>query len=87
MAKRQCEEWSVYLTSTSSPDLGSRLRHALVMFKKPLNWMSEFSVTSHYKAEFKPRRTNVKRLANQRLHFARDEVSDWLDARRLYALV
>ncbi|GFS66711.1 hypothetical protein TNCV_229591 [Trichonephila clavipes] len=33
------------------------------------------------------RRANVGRLANQRLHFARDEVSDRLDIRRWYALI
>ncbi|GFV64989.1 hypothetical protein TNCV_763311 [Trichonephila clavipes] len=32
------------------------------------------------KGSFTPRRTNVECLANQRLHFARDEVSDWLEA-------
>ncbi|GFV20548.1 hypothetical protein TNCV_4143091 [Trichonephila clavipes] len=36
------------------------------------------------KAAFTPRlsASSVERLANQRLHLARDEVSDWLDARR-----
>ncbi|GFT33089.1 hypothetical protein TNCV_4368101 [Trichonephila clavipes] len=35
------------------------------------------------KAEFTPRlsASSVKRLANQRLHLGRNEVSDWLDAR------
>ncbi|GFV10758.1 hypothetical protein TNCV_1755961 [Trichonephila clavipes] len=36
------------------------------------------------KAAFTPRLSvsSVERLANQRLHLARNEVSDWLDARR-----
>ncbi|GFV53055.1 endonuclease-reverse transcriptase [Trichonephila clavipes] len=33
-----------------------------------------------FRGSFTPRRTNVERPANQRLHFSRDEVSDWLDA-------
>ncbi|GFW03274.1 hypothetical protein TNCV_463881 [Trichonephila clavipes] len=39
--------------------------------------------TSSCKAEFTPRQSasSVKRLANQRLHLGRNEVSDWLDAR------
>ncbi|GFS50151.1 hypothetical protein TNCV_2801 [Trichonephila clavipes] len=40
------------------------------------------------KAEFTQRlsASSVERLANQRLHLGRDEVSDLLDTRRLYAL-
>ncbi|GFU77450.1 hypothetical protein TNCV_3498231 [Trichonephila clavipes] len=35
-----------------------------------------------FKAAFTPRlsASSVERLANQKFHFARDEVSDWLDA-------
>ncbi|GFY15310.1 hypothetical protein TNCV_1571211 [Trichonephila clavipes] len=38
---------------------------------------------SQIEAEFTPRlsASSVKRLANQRLHLGRNEVSDWLDAR------
>ncbi|GFV50985.1 hypothetical protein TNCV_302461 [Trichonephila clavipes] len=40
-------------------------------------------ISSPFKAAFTPRRTNVECLANQRLYFARDGVSDWLGARHL----
>ncbi|GFT73339.1 uncharacterized protein TNCV_4009531 [Trichonephila clavipes] len=40
-----------------------------------------------YKATFTPRQSasSIERLTNQRLHFGRDEVCDWLDAENLGA--
>ncbi|GFU68453.1 hypothetical protein TNCV_3869451 [Trichonephila clavipes] len=43
----------------------------------------QITKVSNSKAEFTPRlsASSIKRLANQRLHLGRNEVSDWLDAR------
>ncbi|GFV51527.1 uncharacterized protein TNCV_2908301 [Trichonephila clavipes] len=54
------------------------------LFRKKLHGDSR-GRTRNLKAAFTPRQSasSVGRLAYQRLHFARDEVSDWLDAQRL----
>ncbi|GFY19113.1 hypothetical protein TNCV_4224771 [Trichonephila clavipes] len=46
---------------------------------EPNNWVF---LSPWIKAEFTQRMSasSVERLANQRLHLVRDEVSDWLDA-------
>ncbi|GFX93647.1 hypothetical protein TNCV_1588241 [Trichonephila clavipes] len=65
--RRAIASVSKYNTSSICPDSGA---HYVKISDPRLSYI-------HTKA------VSVERLANQKLHFGKDEVSDWLDAQRL----
>ncbi|GFX23846.1 hypothetical protein TNCV_1788771 [Trichonephila clavipes] len=58
------------------------LRYSATFSESPDHDHSVTATSTTSKAAFTPRQSasRVERLANQRLHLARDKVSDWLDA-------
>ncbi|GFU86278.1 uncharacterized protein TNCV_369341 [Trichonephila clavipes] len=75
---RSCVGFSFYLVVISTALFIVNVAIISTIIKQP--WVDR---KLRSKAEFTPRlsASSVRRLANQRLHLGRNEVSDWLDAR------
>ncbi|GFW46261.1 hypothetical protein TNCV_2813561 [Trichonephila clavipes] len=74
-------DFTELMNSDSDADIDNEIPIKTVIFSNALPCLETENIRQATGCAFTPRlsASSIKRLANQRLHFARDEVSDWLD--------